>query len=102
MPKALKEAFQPHVETALPRAMEQVFFGARGLTRRRCQSGRARLTTWLAGDFSKDNVVANLRRLERVHQAGSKKVLLGKDPDNEWPDHPTTAKTRTRATTTST
>ena len=28
----------------------------------------ARLTTWLAGDFSLDNVTANLRRLERVSE----------------------------------
>ena len=124
--KALKDAFQPYVETALPRAMEQVFFGAprhhkesladylvrasnaqallkdEGVDLPSKASGyllfrqanldselEARLTTWLAGDFSKDNVVANLRRLERVHQEGSKKVLLADfgDADGEEAGH---------------
>ena len=35
----------------------------------------ARLTTWLAGDFSLDNVTASLRRLERVSAEGGKKVF---------------------------
>ena len=41
-----------------------------------------RLTTWLAGDYSKDNVLAKLRRLERVHQEGSKKAFVFDDPEN--------------------
>ncbi|CAE7806642.1 GIP, partial [Symbiodinium necroappetens] len=124
--KALKDAFQPYVETALPRAMEQVFFGAprhhkesladylvrasnaqallkdEGVDLPSKAAGyllfrqanldselEARLTTWLAGDFSRDNVVANLRRLERVHQEGSKTVLLADfgDADGEEAGH---------------
>ena len=120
--KALKDAFEPYVETALPRAMEQVFFGAprhhkESLADYLIRAGNAqallkdegvdlpskaagyllfrqanldselesRLTTWLAGDFSRDNVVANLRRLERVHQEGSKKTFIADlgDQDGE-------------------
>ena len=110
----LKEAFEPYVETALPRAMETALFGPprshketlaeyiirferaqnmlkeEGVTLPTKAVGYllhrqanldaeldGRLTTWIAGDYSKDNVLAKLRRLERVHQDGGKKVFLG-------------------------
>ena len=41
----------------------------------------SRLTTWLAGDFSLDNVTANLRRLERVVAERGKKVFWADSPD---------------------
>ena len=46
-----------------------------------------RLTAWLAGDYSKDNVLAKLRRLERVHQEGSKKAFVFDDPENPEGDN---------------
>ena len=49
-----------------------------------------RLTTWLAGDYSKDNVLAKLRRLERVHQEGAKRAFVfdySENPEGEdWGD----------------
>ena len=39
------------------------------------------MTTRLAGDFSLDNVTANLRRLERVVAEGGKKVFWADSPD---------------------
>ena len=125
--KKLKEAFEPYVETALPRALEGALFGPpRGSKETlaeyiiRFEKAQAilkdegvtlptkavgyllhrqanldaeldgRLTTWLAGDYSKDNVLANLRRLERVHQETGKKVFLGlgeEEPqEEEWPE----------------
>ena len=125
--RKLKEAFEPYVETALPRAMEQAFFGAprshkesiaeflvrfqkahntlkdEGLELPVKATGyllfkqanldpdmEARLTTWLAGDYSKDVVIANLRRLERVVTEQTGKKAYGAEAseaevyDEEW------------------
>ena len=108
--KKLKTAFQPYVETALPKAREQALYGqprsakesiAEFLVRfERSQALlkeegvelptkavgyllvkqanldselEGRLITWLAGDYSRDTVTANLRRLERVTAESSSK-----------------------------
>ena len=122
--KKLKEAFEPFVETALPRAMENAFYGqprghkegvseflvrfqraqavlkdegitlptkAAGYLLPPLQAGQpgqrvgGRLVTWLAGDYSLDTVLTNLRRLERVTSDHGKKIFFGEeeDPENE-------------------
>ena len=120
--KKLKEAFEPFVETALPRAMENAFYGQprghkegvseflvrfqraqavlkdEGITLPTKAAGyllfrqanldselEARLVTWLAGDYSLDTVLTNLRRLERVTSDHGKKIFFGEeeDPENE-------------------
>ncbi|CAE7574436.1 C15C7.7 [Symbiodinium natans] len=120
--KVLNDNFKPYVETALPRAMEGVFYGqARGakesipdylvrashalaelkaegvdlpakaagyLLFRQANLDKeleSRVVTWLAGDYTKDVVIANLRRLDRINSSssGSKAMLWTETEEGE-------------------
>ncbi|CAE7843272.1 GIP, partial [Symbiodinium necroappetens] len=115
--KALTSAFEPYQETALPRAMETALYGHARAHKERSRSVDlpskakgyllyrqsnldkeldARLLTWLAGDYSEDVVVANLRRLDRAIQEGSRKNNAyyegleeddAGDAEGEWQEH---------------